>query len=167
MSRIPGVVLAATLVASSALTQSRRENPLVRLWSQETPAFGVFVPNESPTPREATLYTREGGEKLAMTPLYDFVFLNLEVTYDVNAVKAIAEGLRSPKSVGRKALLVRIPPIHADGPAVAKARVKEALDLGADTEAHSLIGAALLRAEWSDDAKLVRRRCLVLRAAKK
>ena len=32
---------------------------------------------EAKSPRPA-LYTREGGEKLAMNPLYDFVFLNLE-----------------------------------------------------------------------------------------
>jgi 2-keto-3-deoxy-L-rhamnonate aldolase RhmA len=132
VSRVAAIVLATTVAVSPAMSQPRGGNPLVRLWSQGTPAFGVFVPNESPTPRRATAYTREGGEKLAMNPLYDFVFLNLEGTYDAGAVKAIAEGLRSPKGVGRKALLVRIPPIHADGPAAAKARVKEALDFGAD-----------------------------------
>ena len=132
MSRAAAIVLAGLVMASPALAQSRGGNPLVRLWSQRTPAFGVFVPNESPTPRQTSLYTRDGGEKLAMNPLYDFVFLNLEGKYDAGAVRAIVDGLRSPKGVGRKALLVRIPPIHADGAAAAKARVKEVIDLGAD-----------------------------------
>lgn len=78
------------------------------------------------------MYTREGGEKLAMNPLYDFVFLNLEGSYDAAAVKAIADGLRGPAAVTRKTLIVRIPPIDKDGAAATKARVKEALDAGAD-----------------------------------
>ena len=63
------------------------------------PAFGIYAPNENagaartrPPPGG---YTREGGEKLAMNPLYDFVFLNLEGSYDGAAIKAIADGLRS------------------------------------------------------------------------
>lgn len=66
-----------------------------------------------------------------MNPLIDYVFLNLESGYDAGAVTAIAEGLRSSRAVGRKTLIVRIPPIERGAPA-AKARVKEALDLGAD-----------------------------------
>src|SRR5688572_29529494 len=33
------------------------------------------------TPRPRPLYTREGGERLVMNPLYDYVFLNLEGSY--------------------------------------------------------------------------------------
>jgi hypothetical protein len=44
----------------------------------------------------------------------------------------IAAGLRSPKAVSRKTLIVRIPPIDRDGVATAQARVKEVLDIGAD-----------------------------------
>jgi 4-hydroxy-2-oxoheptanedioate aldolase len=106
------------------------------LWAQGKAAFGVYAPNENPGPRgqppQPAVYTREGGEKLAMNPLYDFVFLNLEGSYDAAAVKAMAEGLRSPKASGRKLLLVRIPPIEKDGAAAARARVKEVLDAGAD-----------------------------------
>jgi 2-keto-3-deoxy-L-rhamnonate aldolase RhmA len=106
------------------------------LWRSGTPAFGIYAPNENPGPRgpgpRPPVYTREGGEKLAMNPVYDFVFLNLEEAYDAAAVKAISEGLHSPKAVGRKALIVRIPPIDKDGLAAAKARVKEVLDLGGD-----------------------------------
>ena len=109
---------------------------LVQLWRSGTPAFGIYAPNENAAPRgqapRPAVYTREGGEKLAMNPLYDFVFLNLEGAYDAAAVKAIADGLRSPKATGRKALIVRIPPIDKDGAAAAKARVKEAFDSGAD-----------------------------------
>ena len=64
--------------------------------------------------------------------LYDFVFLDLEVSYDVGPVAAIAEGLRIRSAVGRKTLLVRIPPIERDGEEVARARVREILELGAD-----------------------------------
>ena len=67
-----------------------------------------------------------------MNPLYDFVFLNLEGNYDPAAVKAMSDGLRSPRAAGRKTLIVRIPPLDKDGPEVAKARVKEILAAGAD-----------------------------------
>lgn len=78
------------------------------------------------------LYTVGGAEKLAMNPLYDYVFLNLEGAYDPAAVKAMSEGLRSPKAVSRKTLIVRIPPISKDGAEATKARVKAILDAGAD-----------------------------------
>jgi 2-keto-3-deoxy-L-rhamnonate aldolase RhmA len=120
------------------------------LWRSGRPAFGIYAPNENAGPRgqgpRPAVYTREGGEKLAMNPLYDFVFLNLEGAYDAAAVKAISEGLRSAKASGRKALIVRIPPIDKDGPAAAKARVKEVLDLGAD-------GAAIPHVRALDEAK--------------
>jgi beta-lactamase class D len=116
-----------------------RTHGLVELWAQGKPAFGVYAPNENPgppgqrgRPPQPAVYTLAGGEKLAMSPLYDYVFLNLEGRYEAAAVKAMAEGLRSPNAVSRKALLVRIPPIDTDGAAAAKARVKEALDNGAD-----------------------------------
>ncbi len=116
------------------------ENVLIDLWADGTAAFGIFVPNERPRTDgqrqsgelPAPVYTSEGGERLARNPLYDFVFLNLEGRYDVGAVAAIAEGLRSPSAVGRKTLLVRIPPIERDGEEVARARVREILALGAD-----------------------------------
>jgi 2-keto-3-deoxy-L-rhamnonate aldolase RhmA len=82
-----------------------------------------------------------------MNPLYDYVFLNLEGSYAAAAVKAMADGLRSPNAVSRKALIVRIPPIDKDGAASAKARVKEALDLGAD-------GVAIPHVQSLDEAKL-------------
>ncbi len=117
-------------------------NTLLDLWEAGTPAFGVFVPNERPRPegpptaergpREAPLYTAAGGRRLAENPLYDYVFLNLEGAFDAAAVRAIAEGLRSPAAAKRKALLVRIPPISADGAAMMSARVREVLALGAD-----------------------------------
>jgi 2-keto-3-deoxy-L-rhamnonate aldolase RhmA len=83
-------------------------------------------------PARRALYTREGAEKLAANPLYDFVFLNLEGNYDSEAVRAYSEGLRSPKAVSRKTLIVRIPSIERDGPDAAKTRVKEVLDAGGD-----------------------------------
>jgi len=120
------------------------ENAVLDLWAEGKTAFGVYVPDERPRgeggrgrgrgggSRPAPLYTREGGERLAGNPLYDFVFLNLEGAYDAGAVRAIAEGLRAPGAVGRKTLLVRIPPISRDGEEEARARVQEVLAAGAD-----------------------------------
>src|SRR5687768_6393278 len=98
-------------VAGSSSTEAQRstkhENAVLDLWAAGTPAFGVFVPNENPpargqgrgepgAPQPKPVYSKEGGERLAANPLYDFVFLNLEGAYDATAIKAIAEGLRSP-----------------------------------------------------------------------
>lgn len=112
---------------------------LIELWSQGTPAFGVFVPSEREMgargpdgERLPPLYTAEGGARLAQNPLLDYVFLNLEGSYDPEAVSAIAEGLDSPDAVGDKTLLVRIPPISADGEDAARSRIAEALAAGAD-----------------------------------
>ncbi len=123
-----------------------QENAMIDLWEQNEIAFGILVPNEAPPPppgegrgrgrgaRRPAVYTAQGGEALARSPLYDFVFLNLEGRYDAGAISAISEGLRSPRAVSRKTLLVRIPPISNEdaGAEVTRARVKEALDLGAD-----------------------------------
>jgi 2-keto-3-deoxy-L-rhamnonate aldolase RhmA len=118
------------------------ENAVLDLWAAGKTAFGVYVPDERPRaeggrgrgggPRPAPVYTREGGERLARNPLYDFVFLNLEGAYDAEAVRAIVEGLRAPGAAGRKTLLVRIPPISRDGQEAAAARVQEVLAAGAD-----------------------------------
>jgi beta-lactamase class D len=156
-------VLNAIDPAAIAQPAAARGHGLVELWAQGKPAFGVYAPNENPGPRgergqppQPAVYTRDGGEKLAMNPLYDYVFLNLEGRYDAAAVKAIADGLRSPRASGRKALIVRIPPIDADGAASAKARVKEALDLGADgvTIPHvTSVAEARLAISYFQDAK--------------
>jgi 2-keto-3-deoxy-L-rhamnonate aldolase RhmA len=131
---IGAAAIVAAPIAISA--QPSQRSPIFDLWAQGKPAFGIYAPNENPGPRgqgpRPAAYTREGGEKLAQNPLYDFVFLNLEGSYDAAAVKAIADGLRAPNAVGRKTLIVRIPPIEKDGAAATKARVKEALDAGAD-----------------------------------
>ncbi len=171
-------------LASAAHAQAKHTNAVIDLWMQGKAVFGVYVPNENPMPRgpggpggpggargaagapgappaerppmPPPVYTVAGGEKLAMSPLYDYLFLNLEGAYDPAAVKAIAEGLRSPKAVSRKTLIVRIPPIDKDGPEAAKARVKEILDAGADgvTIPHILnIDEAKLALSFFADAK--------------
>ena len=134
------ITLLPVAIAACQSAPETHENALIDLWAQNTAAFGVYVPNENPPTAEQRrnrerpppVYTKEGGERLAQNPLYDFVFLNLEGAYDVGAVSAIAEGLRSPTAVSRKTLLVRIPPISTDGEDAARARVKEILNLGAD-----------------------------------
>jgi 2-keto-3-deoxy-L-rhamnonate aldolase RhmA len=135
------ILLAVVSATPIVLAQGQHKNAVIDLWAQGKPAFGVYAPNERPGPRGAeaggqppqpAVYTRGGGETLAMNRLYDFVFLNLEGNYDPAAVTAMVEGLRSPKAVGRKTLIVRIPPIDKEGAEVTRARVKEILAAGAD-----------------------------------
>ncbi len=146
----------AIITAAAIVTASAAHAQVIPLWSQGKVAFGVYAPNENApvgrgpggpggggapgaggggapaAPRPKPLYTVGGAEKLAMNALYDYVFLNLEGSYDPDAVKAMARGLRSAKATSRKTLLVRIPPISADGAEATKARVKEIFDAGAD-----------------------------------
>ena len=70
------------------------------VWKTGKAAFGVYAPNENPNQQRGPggpppVYTEAGGEKLAMNPLYDYVFLNLEGAYDPAAVKAMSKGLHS------------------------------------------------------------------------
>jgi 2-keto-3-deoxy-L-rhamnonate aldolase RhmA len=125
-----GVVIAAALVAMSS-PAAAEQSAAIELWKQGKVAFGIFVPSEDPTPRSA-VYSVAGGERLAANPLYDFLFLNLEPRYDAAAIEAIAKGLRSPKAVTRKTLIVRIPTIERDGIDAARARIQEAFARGAD-----------------------------------
>jgi 2-keto-3-deoxy-L-rhamnonate aldolase RhmA len=133
------MVIGAIAGAAAQPAALKHRNAIIDLWTQGKTAFGVYAPNENPAargprgqPPQPVVYTREGGEKLAMNPLYDFVFLNLEGSYDPAAVKAMAEGLRSAKAAGRKTLIVRIPPIEKDGADATRARVKQILEAGAD-----------------------------------
>ena len=145
--RSPVFACALFFFCGAALTAQPRttkhENAVLDLWAAGKPAFGVFVPNENAAagrgqgrgepgaPRPKPLYTKAGGEKLAANPLYDYLFLNLEGSYDPEAVKAIAEGLRSSSATSRKTLIVRIPPFHED-PVAGAARIKEVFAAGGD-----------------------------------
>ena len=106
---------------------------------QGKPAFGVFVPTRTRRPARggARRCRRLEGRprpkprlhegrrrRLAANPLYDFVFLNLEGAYDSEAVKSIAEGLRSKGATSRKTLIVRIPAFHEDPAARARASAR-------------------------------------------
>ena len=140
--------------AGRAEAEVARATSTIGLWERNLATFGVFVPPEfaggggpgaaarpgaepgagpgARGQRGPPRYTVEGGRELARNPLLDFVFLNLERNYDPAAVEAIATGLRSPGAVGHKTLLVRIPSIEQDGEEATRARVREALELGAD-----------------------------------
>ena len=109
---------------------------LIELWKSKLPAFGEYA-----TPRhkkgeenskEMPLFTAQMGRDLAANPLLDFVFLNLEHSYNADSVRGASKGLRYGGADTAKTLLVRIPPIHQDGIEVSRARAKEALALGAN-----------------------------------
>jgi 2-keto-3-deoxy-L-rhamnonate aldolase RhmA len=152
-------LVASFVVVPSLSAQGKHQNAVIDLWMQGKPAFGIFVPNENarrsgggtpgaagqPAPgaqtpggagrgageRPKPLYTKAGGEKLAANPLYDYLFLNLEGGYDSEAVKNIADGLRSAAATSRKSLIVRIPAFHED-PAAARQHVREIFAAGGD-----------------------------------
>jgi 2-keto-3-deoxy-L-rhamnonate aldolase RhmA len=134
------VVLAITLVCIAA---SAANAQVLELWPNGKVAFGVYAPSEAERGQPAK-YTPEGAAKVAANPLYDYVFLNLEGAYDAAAVKAYGAGL---KKASRKTLIVRIPPISADGVDATRARVKEILDAGAD-------GVTIPHIRDLDEAKL-------------
>ena len=130
---------AAGDAAPTASATSPAQSVAIRLWAEGQPAFGIFVPSERPRgergpggERLPALYTADGGTELGRNNLLDYLFLNLEGSYDAEAISAISSGLGREGTPGRKTLLVRIPPIWTDGPEAARARVVEALERGAD-----------------------------------
>lgn len=129
------VMVAALTMPALAWAQAARPATF-DLWAAGKTTFGVFVPDENPAPRGPNrgpaVYTAAGGAKLQANPLIDFVFLNLEQSYDRNAVMAISEGLGKKGTPGRKLMLVRIPAMTEAGPAETLVRIKEILAMGAD-----------------------------------
>lgn len=136
-NRLAALLAGAALVLVSVPSSAQGRHAVLDLWTAGKPAFGVFVPNENPQrfergqPPPKGIYTKEGGAKLAANPLLDFVFLNLEGSYDLEAVTAIAAGLKTG-AAPRKTLLVRIPTIERDGVELTRTRVREVLAAGAD-----------------------------------
>jgi len=136
-----GAGFAALIVFTVGLGEARAQgrHALVDVWGQGKAAFGVFAPNENPErfqrgqPPPKAIYTAAGAAKLAANPQYDFIFLNLEGSYDAAAVKTMADAVRATQRPGgRASLLVRIPTIERDGVEATRARVKEVLAAGAD-----------------------------------
>lgn len=123
---------------AGAVTDAPRP-AVLDLWEADRPAFGVYVPDERPlevrrSPEvrgQPPVYTPEGAAALAANPLYDFLFLNLEGAYDPAAVTTLSDAMADAGG-SRPTLLVRIPPISADGEDAARARVAEILAAGAD-----------------------------------
>jgi 2-keto-3-deoxy-L-rhamnonate aldolase RhmA len=134
---MPVALLLAALVLLPAASWAQPRHGVFDLWKQGKTAFGVFVPNENPQrfergqPPPKAIYTEAGAAKLAANPSYDYLFLNLEGSYDVESVKAMVRGLQS-MTTRRPALLVRLPTIERDGIEVTRARVTEVLAAGAD-----------------------------------
>ena len=125
--------------ATTPPVTSAAQSVAIQLWAERQPAFGIFVPSERPRGERGpggeplpALYTAEGGTELGRNDLLDYLFLNLEGSYDAEAISAISSGLGDEGTPERKTLLVRIPPISTDGPEAARARVVEALERGAD-----------------------------------
>jgi hypothetical protein len=129
----------AMLVTGCSPADFEHHNPVIASWMQGDPVFGVFAPSEpraagvgGPGERLPPTYTLEGARILADNPLYDFVFLNLEGSYDTDAVQVMAEGLKGSQGLSAKTLLVRIPSITDAGEDLTKTRVEEIINLGAD-----------------------------------
>lgn len=123
-------------MAPEAPVLTAAPSSLIDLWSNDQPAFGIFVPSERERgargpdgERLGPLYTAEGAQALAENPLLDYLFLNLEPAYDPAAGAAMMSGLESAGS--DLSLLVRIPPISTDGAEAARTRVHEILEAGA------------------------------------
>jgi len=115
------------------------ETPAIALWEEGTPAFGIFVPSERAPGstdengnRLPPLYTVDGATALAENPLLDYLFLNLEGSYDADAVQALVSGLDAADTPNPPTLLVRIPTIEAAGEDATRAHVAEVLSFGAD-----------------------------------
>jgi 2-keto-3-deoxy-L-rhamnonate aldolase RhmA len=136
-------VSTALFTAATIALASAAQAQVIPLWSQGKVAFGVYAPSEAERGKPA-VYTPDGAAKVAGNPLYDYVFLNLEGSYDAAAVKAYGTGL---KKASNKTLIVRIPPISKDGADVTRARVKEIFDAGAD-------GVTIPHIRDIDEAKL-------------
>jgi len=149
-------VAAGVFVLAPDLAAQRHPNALINLWMQGKPAFGIFVPNEAARPATAAgpggapapgvggqrpagggarpkpVYTEAGGATLAGNALYDYLFLNLESSYESDAVKNIAAGLRKGAGSGAtKALIVRVPAFHDDAEQ-GRVRLREVFAAGAD-----------------------------------
>jgi 2-keto-3-deoxy-L-rhamnonate aldolase RhmA len=131
--------VAAWLLAPVLPASAQARHAALDLWAQGKPAFGVYVPNENPQrfvrgqPPPKAIYTKEGAARLGANALYDFVFLNLEGSYDPAAARTVVEGLRGAQAAGpRKTVIVRIPSIESDGVEATRARVREVLAAGAD-----------------------------------
>lgn len=133
-------LFALAVAATSAVTAPlAAQGPAIGLWKKGTPAVGMFVPSERPFNatdangnRLPPLYTAEGAKALNDSPLLDFLFLNLEGAYDVEAVKTLVAAGKARGNAPRPTLIVRIPTIEAAGEEATRARVKEVLALGAD-----------------------------------
>jgi len=111
----------------------------IALWAAGDPAFGMFVPSERPMGatdeqgnRLPPLYTVAGAQALGQNPLMDYLFLNLEGSYDADAVDSLVAGLDAGTTGHRPTLLVRIPTIENAGAEATRQRVAEVLARGAD-----------------------------------
>jgi len=166
--------IAAVATTPQVRAQKKHQNPIIDIWAQGKPVFGVYVPAmgqplwnaPAPQPQGASgggqrgsspqgaqvrpdpVYTREIGEALAKDPLVDFAFLNEENLYDASGAKAILEGLRGTAATHRVTLLVRIPSIQDAGEEKTRVRVKQLMDMGVDGIVHP-------ENRGIDDAKLV------------
>ena len=134
------VSLAPMLRASAQAPTSGSPNRVAQLLEAGQVAFGSMVPDRS----------EAGGAAMAADARLDFVFYDMERSYDFAALQTFMRGFRSgaPKS-----LLVRIAPI-ANGREAAQARVPELLAAGVDgivfpgvrSRADAEFGVSLLRA---------------------
>ena len=123
--------------SAAPAASARAGGPALTRWINDGTAYGMFVPSErDPAERDAAgnrlppLYTEAGAVALSSDSLLDYLFLNLEGAYDEAAVRTLVAGRDA--GTHRPTLLVRVPTIEAAGPDSTRARVVQALALGAD-----------------------------------
>jgi 2-keto-3-deoxy-L-rhamnonate aldolase RhmA len=115
-----GVAIGALGIGSRVSSAQTDPNPVLALLDAGQVVFGSMAADRS----------EAGGAAMAADPLLDFVFYDMERSYDLAGLQAFMRGFRA--GVGApKTLLVRIAPI-ANGRENAQARVAELLAAGAD-----------------------------------
>jgi 2-keto-3-deoxy-L-rhamnonate aldolase RhmA len=120
MSALALAVAGLATGAGRAARQGARASAMIRLLEAGEVVFGSFVEDKSPG----------GAEALSRDRRLDFVFYDMEhAEFDPATLTTFIEAAR--RAEDRKAVLVRIAPLH-DDPAAAKERIRAVVGAGAD-----------------------------------
>jgi hypothetical protein len=124
------ILAALTLIGfvsnSTAQEYSNDVSKIIDILDSGGNIYGVFVPgNEG-------IYSVDTAEELARNEQLDYLFLNLEEIYTIEAIDALVEGISRVPVADRPTLLVRIPTIDVAGYELTLGRINEVLEHGGD-----------------------------------